>query len=329
MNALKMKAVVCTQYGTPDHLQIVERDIPKLLPNEVLVEVKATTVTAADTMMRKADPAISRLFLGFSKPKNDIMGTGYAGVVVAVGSQVKRFDEGDEVFGEAGLKFGANAEYLSTAEDAVIAHKPEQMSFEEAATICDGIMTSYNFLQALVKIKKGDHVLINGASGSLGTAAVQIAKYYGATVTGVCGPDNMELVFALGADKVINYRKTDFTSLDERYDYVYDTVGKSSFRQAKKVLKPEGIYLSPVLKLPLLFQMIKTSVAGKQKAMFSATGLQPAPTLRELLEEITVLLEKGAIKSIIDRRYTLNEVPDAHRYVDAGHKRGNVVVSVG
>lgn len=328
MNASTMKAVVCTQYGTPDKLRIEERDIPKLLPNEVLVEVKATTVTAADTMMRKADPAISRLFLGFSKPKNDVMGTGYAGIVVAVGDQVQAFHKGDEVFGESGIKFGANAEYVSIPEDAVIAHKPANISFEEAATICDGILTSYNFLRELIKIKKGDHVLINGASGSLGTAAVQIAKYFGATVTGVCGPDNVKLVFSLGADKVINYRKTDFTNLDERYDYVYDTVGKSSFKKAKKVLKPEGVYLSPVLKFPLLLQMMKTSIIGKQKAMFSATGLRPAPALRALLEEITLLLEDGAIKTIIDRQYTLSEVPEAHRYVDAGHKKGNVVVSV-
>jgi NADPH:quinone reductase-like Zn-dependent oxidoreductase len=328
MNALKMKAVVCTQYGKPEHLRIEERAIPELRPNEVLVAVKATTVTAADTMMRRADPAISRLFLGFAKPKNDIMGTGYAGTVVAVGDQVALFHEGDEVFGESGVKFGANAEYIAIAEDEVIAHKPKNISFEEAATICDGVLTSYNFLREQIKIKKGDHILINGASGSLGTAAVQIAKHFGATVTGICGPDNMELVFSLGADQVINYRETDFTTLDERYDYVYDAVGKSSFQQAKKVLKPEGVYLSPVLKLSLLFQMMKTSVAGKQKAMFSATGLQPAPALRALLDEIVVLLEADIIRPIIDRQYTLSEVPEAHRYVDAGHKRGNVVVMV-
>lgn len=324
----KMKAIVCTKYGSPDYLQVQSVDKPVPKENEVLIKVHASTVTRADTMMRRADPFISRFFLGLTKPKHDIMGTGVAGEIVAIGKSVSRFQVGDAVFGETGVTFGANAEFVSVAEDGVLLKKPESISHEVAATLADGPLTSINFLKMLAKVKKGQKVLINGASGSLGTAAVQLAKHFGVEVTGVCGPTSIELVKSLGADQVIDYTKEDFTTNGLAYDVIYDTVGTLSFNQVRDSLTANGIYLSPVLDVKLLFHVLKTSLFGGKKAKFSATGLRPATELRLLLSEIKKLVENERLKLIIDRSYALEEVTEAHRYVDAGHKKGNVVIKV-
>ena len=324
----KMKAVVCTTYGSPDVLQLREVDKPIPKENEVLVQVQASTVTAADTMMRKADPFISRFFLGFTKPNNPITGTGFAGIVEEIGSSVQQFKAGDAVFGETGVDFSANAEYVCVSETGVLAKKPANMTFEEAATICDGPLTSLNFLKNLGNIQAGQKVLINGASGSLGTAAVQLAKHFGAEVSGVCSTANVELVQALGADQVIDYTKIDFTRAGQTYDIIFDTIGKSSFSRSKSVLKPTGLYLSPVLGLSLLLQMMQTSIIGTKKAKFSATGLLPVPELRKMLDELKEIIEAGQLKSVIDRRYALEQAAEAHRYVDTGRKKGNVVLTV-
>ncbi len=326
MEQKKMKAIVCTKYGSPDYLQLKEVNRPTPKENEVLVKVHASTTTTADTMMRRAEPFISRLFLGFTKPRNDIMGTGFAGKVVAVGSAVRDFNPGDAVFGETGVNFGANAEYVCVPEDGLILRKPTSMSFEEAATICDGPLTSWNFMKELANIQAGQRVLINGASGSLGTAAVQLAKYFGAEVTGVCGPASIALVKSLGADHVIDYTLKDFTKGASKYHVIYDTVGKSSFARSKKVLTENGTYLSPVLNLTLLFQMMFTAIFGTKKALFSATGLRPVTELLPLLQEITKLMASGHLKTIIDKRFPLEKTAEAHRYVDTGHKKGNVVI---
>ncbi len=328
MNALTMNAVVVTKYGSPDVLKVQTVEKPLPAGNQVLVKVYATTVTAADTMLRRADPFLSRFFLGLFKPSKAVIGTGFAGVIEALGPEVKDFHIGDAVYGETGLNFGANAEYLSIAEDEVLSRKPDNISFEEAAPICDGVLTSMNFLKNLANIQPGQKVLINGASGSLGSAAVQLARYLGAEVTGVCSSRNIEFVKSLGAQKVIDYTTTDFTKGEEKYDFVYDTVGKSSFSKAKNVLTDTGIYMSPVLSLKLLFQMMLTSKSKGKKAKFSATGLQPAPELRKLLEEINSIYKAGDIKTVIGRRYRLEETSEAHRYVDTGHKKGNVVVLI-
>jgi NADPH:quinone reductase-like Zn-dependent oxidoreductase len=328
MYAEKMKAVIVTKYGSPDVLKLREVPIPVPKDNEVLVRIHASTATAADSMMRQANPAISRLFLGFNKPKNDIIGTGFAGEVEAVGKNVTQFQEGDKVFGEAGLTFGANAEYISMAEDAVIHSIPNNMNYEQAATLCDGHLTSLNFLQELAGVQAGQKVLINGASGSLGTAAVQLAKYFGAEVTGVCSSRNTDLVKSLGADQVIDYHQTDFTKGNTTYDIIYDTVGKSSFTACKSVLKSDGVYMSPVLNFRLLLQMLWTSKFGDKKAKFTATGLQPAPKLRTLLSQLVDLIEADQLKVVIDRRYPLAKVAEAHHYVDSGRKAGNVVIRV-
>ena len=323
-----MKAIIFTKYGSPDVIQLkdVEKPIPK--DNEVLVKVCATSVTAADSMIRQGYPFYGRLFIGLTKHKKSIAGTGFSGEIEALGKGVKQLQIGDSVFGETGLDFSANAEYLCIAEDGVISTIASNMSHEEAAPICDGALTSYTFLKDIGQLRRGQSILINGASGSLGSAAVQIAKYFGAEVTGVCSTVNVELVKALGADKVIDYKKEDFTKSGQSYDIIYDAVGKNSFSSCKDSLKEQGAYLSPVLSLPLLLQMIWTAIIGSKKAKFSATGLRPASELRMFLNEVKALFEAEKIKSVIDRRYSLAETADAHRYIDTGHKKGNVIINM-
>ena len=323
-----MKAIVCTKYGSPDLLELREVEKPIVKDHEVLIKVNAASATTADSMMRRADPFISRFFLGFFKPKNDIIGTGFAGVIEDVGKDVKSFKKGDRVFGETGVSFGSNAEYFCMAEDGVISIIPDHMTFEEAAPICDGALTSINFLQELAKIKKGQSVLINGASGSLGTSAVQLAKHFGAEITGVCSTSNVELVKSLGADVVIDYNHEEFTKSGKKYDIIYDTIGSLYFSECKNSLTENGIYMAPVLAFGLLFQMLLTSIIGKKKALFSATGLRPAAELNELVSELKVLYEKGQLKSIIERTYPLEQTAEAHRYIDTGHKRGNLVIVI-
>ncbi len=323
-----MKAIVCTRYGSPDVLQLEEVEKPAPKRNEVLIKVYAASVTAADGMMRKGSPFYARLFIGLWRPKHPIPGTGFAGEIEAVGKDVQRFKQGDRVFGETGLNFGANAEYVCVSEEGVLATLPNNVTYEEAAPACDGALTSLNFLKDIGQIQGGQRVLINGASGSLGSSAVQIAKYFGAEVTGVCSTTNLEMVKSLGADKVIDYTKEDFTKTGHTYDIIFDTVGKSSFQRCKGSLTQQGVYLSPVLKMPLLFQMLWTSKIGSKKAKFSATGIRPVSELRILLKELTALIEAGKIRPVIDRRYALEQTAAAHRYVDKGHKKGNVVITL-
>jgi NADPH:quinone reductase-like Zn-dependent oxidoreductase len=322
-----MKAIICTKYGSPDVLQLKEvlKPIPK--NNEVLIKIHASSVTRADTMMRRGTPFYGRLFIGLSKPKNPITGTGFAGIIEETGSEVKGSQKGDSVFGETGMGFSTNAEYVCAPQDGLLAPKPENISFEEAATVCDGVLTSWCFLKDIGKIESGHTILINGASGSLGSAAVQIGKYFGAEVTGVCSSANIDLAKSLGADKIINYAAKDFTKGKEKYDIIFDSIGKSSFSECKYVLKEKGIYLSPVLKFSLLFQMIWTSKFSKKKAKFSATGLRPIPELQVFLNELIGIIKSGKIKMIIDRRYPLEQTAEAHRYIDTGHKKGNVVIT--
>lgn len=323
-----MKAIVATKYGSPEVLQLKDVEKPTPKANEVLVRIHASSVTAADTMMRRGTPFYGRLFIGLLKPNNPITGTGFAGVVEAVGKDVTHFTEGDAVFGESVLGAGTNAEYVCVAENGIIIGKPANISFEEAASICDGPLTSLNFLKNIAAIQPGQKVLINGASGSLGTAAVQLAKYFEAEVTGVCSANNVELVKSLGADHVIDYTKQDFTKSLGQFDIIYDTVGKSSFSKAKKALTSNGVYISPVLSVSLLFQMMWTSIIGKKKARFSATGILPVPALRDFLYELRAMICAGYLKSIVDKQYMLEQIAEAHAYVDHGHKRGNVVLSM-
>jgi len=321
-----MKAMVCTRYGSPDVLKLKQVGKPSPTGNEILVKVVAASITTADSMMRQGVPYFGRLFIGLKKPKYPVTGTGFSGVIEAVGSEVGLFSVGDRVFGESVFGYGSHAEYTCVAEDGVLSKLPTSISHETAAPICDGALTSLSFIKDLGKLQSGQHILINGASGSLGSAAVQIARHFGAIVTAVCSTANVEMVQSLGADTVIDYTVTDFTQLTQRYDLIYDSVGKSSFARCKTILKPNGHYLSPVLGFPLLFSMLYSYVFGTQKAHFSATGLRPAKELRPLLNELKALYESGQITTVIDRRYTLKQIALAHRHIDTGHKKGNVVM---
>lgn len=326
MNAPTMKAVTCTKYGSPDVLKIAEFAQPSPKANEVLVKIHASAATTADTMLRKGTPFYARFFLGLNKPKKPIIGTGFAGEIIAVGSTVTAFKIGDTIFGETALQFSANAEFVCVPENGVITKIFKNMTFEEAAPICDGPLTSLNFLRNLANIQAGHTILINGASGSLGTAAIQLAKYFGARVTAVCSAKNEELVRSLGADEVIDYTTTDFTEVSQQFDFVYDTIGTSSFSKCKAILAPKGQYLSPVLSMSLLFQVLWTSIIGGKRAKFDATGMRPVKELRQMLADLKPLFEKGHLKMIMDKTYPLLQAVEAHRYVDSGRKRGNIVL---
>ncbi len=321
-----MKAIITTGYGSTDIFKLDNVATPTAGHNEILIGIKAASVTKADAMMRTGKPYIGRLMLGLTKPKNPIWGTGFAGIVQAVGKDVTRFKVGDKVFGENIDTMGTYAEYVTVPEDGIVAHLPANMSFEEAAGMCDGGVTSMNFLLNLGHIQAGQKVLINGASGALGTAAVQIAKYYGAEVTGVCSTRNVSLVYELGADHVIDYTKHDFTENENSYDLIYDTVGMRSFAECCKALKEHGIYASPVLGMPLLGQMMLSSFIGTKRAKFSATGALPQKEIKRLLALLIEIIEAGKLKAVIDRTYPLEQLPEAHAYVDKGHKMGNVVL---
>jgi len=320
-----MKAIVCTKYGPPDVLQLreVEKPVPK--DNEILVKVHATTVTPGDYRIRSftVPPLfwfMGRLVLGFTKPKNAILGFELAGEIESVGKDVKLFKEGDQVFGSTfGLGLGAHAEYKCMPEDGMVAIKPANISYEEAAGVFYGGNSALWFLKE-GNIQSGQKVLIYGASGGVGTFAVQLAKYFGAEVTGVCSTTNLELVKSLGADKVIDYTKEDFTKNGETYDIVFDTVGKTSLSRCKGLLTQEGVYLSTVM---LVVQQRWLSMTTGKKVV-GGTASEETENLIFLKE----LLEAGKIKSVIDRRYPLEQMVEAHRYVDKGHKKGNVVITV-
>lgn len=300
-----MKAIVCTQYGPPEVLRLQEVAKPTPKDHEILVRVHATTVAAGDVRVRSFNcpPAMwlpMRLVLGLTKPRKPILGIELSGEVEAVGSKVTRFKPGDLVFAETGMRFGGYAEYVCLTENGVVAIKPPNVSHEEAAALPVGANSALYFLRK-GNLRQGQKVLIYGASGSVGTFAVQLAKYYGAHVTGVCSTSNLELVRSLGADAVIDYTKEDFAARGETYDLVFDAVGKTSHAQCKPALAPNGAYVT---------------VDGQGIA-------------KESLENLIFLgdlLEQGVIKSVIDRHYSLEEIPEAHRYVEQGRKKGSVVI---
>ena len=328
MKTTKMRAMVSTGYGGPEVLQL--QKVKKPVPDEyeVLVKIMASSITTAETMMRTGYPLIGRLFTGLAKPKNRISGTGFSGVIEAIGEKVSQFKIGDRVFGESLDHFGTYAEYVCVKEQGIIEILPKNISFEEAAAVGDGPITSLNFLKNLGQIKAKDIILVIGASGSLGSAAVQLAKNHGAHVTGVCSHKNIEYVKSLGVDKAINYQKEDFLHSELTYDIIYDTVGKSSFSKCKDALTSEGVYMSPILNVNLLFQMLWTSMASKKKAKFAATGMLPHKTIRAYFKEIGSQMERGNLKCTISRRFSIDQIPAAHREIEKGHKRGNFIVDL-
>ena len=322
-----MKAALYDKYGSPEVLEIKEIEKPVQKENEVLIRIYATTVTAVDSIFRKGEIFFARLATGITKPKNKILGTEFAGEVEAVGKNVKLFKPGDKVFGDSSVKSGTHAEFICLHENEPVAIMPGSFSFEEAASISYGALTALPFLRDNGKIQKAQKVLIIGASGSVGSYALQFAKYYGAVVTAVCSSDNKEMVNSLGADNVIDYKKEDFTKNNETYDIIFDTIGKSSFTQCKNSLNEKGFYLTTVVGLPILFQMLLT-LKSKKKAVIAFTGLRKTEDRVKDLHFINGLLGEGKLKSIIDRRYTLEQIAEAHKYVDTGHKKGSVVITM-
>ena len=317
-----MKAIVYTKFGPPDVLQLQEVEKPTPKDNEVLIKIYATAVTKEDPDMR-ASPG----FNGFLKPRNRILGQELAGEIEAIGRDVTRFKQGDQVFGIDA--FGAYAEYKCMPENGALAIKPTNMTYEDAASVPNGALTALPFLRDTGNIQSKQTVLIYGASGSVGSAAVQLAKYYGAEVTGVCSIINLEWVKSLGADQVIDYTKEDFTENGKTYDIIFDTVGKRSFSECKGSLTESGMYLTTVPMPGTMLQVLWTSIASGKKAKFAATGLRSASEKIKDLIFLKELIEAGKIKAVIDRCYPLEQIAEAHRYVEQGHKKGNVVITVG
>ncbi len=316
-----MKAIVYTRFGPPEvlHLREVEKPTPK--PNEALIRIHATTVVKEDPDMR-ASPG----FNGLLRPRHPILGQELAGQVEAVGADVTRFRPGDQVFGFD--MFGACAEYKCIPEDGALAPKPASMTFDEAASVPNGALTALPFLRDKAAIQGGQAVLIYGASGSVGAAAVQLARYYGAEVTGVCSTANLEWVKALGADSVIDYTREDFAANGKLYDIIFDTVGRLAFSKCKGSLTDAGIFLTTVPTPVVMLQTLWSARNGGKKVKFAAAGLRPASAKIKDLVFLTGLIEAGQFKAVIDRRYPLEDIAEAHRYVAQGHKKGNVVITM-
>jgi NADPH:quinone reductase-like Zn-dependent oxidoreductase len=317
-----MKAIVYTKFGPPEVLQLQEVEKPTPKANEVLIKIVATTVVKEDPDMRA-----SRGFNGFLKPRNPILGQELAGEVEAIGKDVTRFRPGDQVFGLDA--FGAYAEYKCMPENGALAIKPSNISFEEVASVPNGALTALPFLRDKGNIQSGQTVLIYGASGSVGSAAVQLAKFYGAKVTGVCSTANLEWVKSLGAEQVIDYTREDFIENGKTYDIIFDTIGKRSFSECKGSLTQEGIYLATVPTPIIMLQALWTAKSGSKKVRFAATGLRRASEKIKDLVFLKELIEAGKIKPVIDRCYPLEQIVEAHRFVEKGHKKGNVVITVG
>jgi NADPH:quinone reductase-like Zn-dependent oxidoreductase len=325
-----MKAILHTKFGPPDELQLKEVGKPAPRNNEVLIKIYASTVTSTDcnarnfTFVTKVFQLPARLFFfGIFRPRINILGFDLAGEIEAVGKDVKRFKAGDPVFGTAGIAFGAHAQYTCMPAEGVLTIKPDNMTFEEAAAVFLGAHTALYFLKDKGNIQAGQKILIYGASGGIGTFAIQLAKYFGAEVTGVCSTTNLEMVKSLGADRVIDYTKNDFTKDAETYDLIFDTVGKTSFSRCKNSLKQDGVFLAASLSLSEIVQIIWTSITSGKKVKGGV-----AVERVEDLDFFKTLIEAKKLKPVIDRCYPLEQTAEAFRYVEKGHKKGNVVITI-
>jgi len=319
-----MKAAVRTRYGPPGVVRVAEVEKPAPGNDEVLVKIHATTVNRTDCGIRAAKPFFYRLFIGLVRPRRPVLGTEFAGEVEAVGSGVTSFEVGDRVFGFSGNRFGAHAEYMVIPEDGLLATMPAGLTYEEAAPSTEGAHYALTGIRG-VNVRSGQDVLVYGATGAIGSAAVQLLKALGANVTAVCDTEHVELVKGLGADRVIDYTTEDFTKDQQAYDVVHDAVGKSSFFRCKRLLKPGGIYLStdlgPLSQNPIL--VLVTPLFGGRKVMFPLPKRDP-----QMVSYFKGLIESGQFKPLIDRRYPLSQIVEAYRYVETGQKVGNVVITV-
>ena len=322
-----MKAIVCSKYGPPEVLQFKEEYKPVPKNNELLIRVYTVFVGIEDSMQRKGKPYFGRVFVGLTRPKKPILGTEFCGEIEEVGKDVKLFKKGDRVFGVTGAGFGCYAEYMCMPEAGLLSIKPPNMTNEEAAPVC-GALAAWNLLKAIANIQSGQKVLIYGASGSIGSAAVQIAKVFGVEVTGVCSSSNMDMVKSLGADIVIDKTDEDFTENGLTYDVILDVSGKPSSLQFKNSLNKRGFYLTTYPTISILFQTFWTSMFNSKKVGFSATGLKPVSERLAFLKELIKLFKEGKLKTIIDQSFQLEQMIEAHRYVEKGLERGNVVVTI-
>ncbi|CAM4290991.1 NAD(P)-dependent alcohol dehydrogenase [Gillisia limnaea] len=319
-----MRAIIYTEYGPPEVVKLMEVKKPTPKEKEVLIKIFATTVNRTDCGFRSAEYFIVRFFSGLLRPKNKTLGNEFAGEIEVIGKNVTSFKVGDKVFGYNDIKFGAHAEYMIMAENEAITTIPTNLTYEEAAPITEGGHYALCDLRA-AKIKSGQKILINGATGAIGSAAVQLAKYFGAEVTGVCDTKNVELIKSLGADAVVDYTKQDFTKTNQTYDIIFDAVGKSSFRQCKPILNKRGIYMSTELgkNSENIFLALTTPLLGGKKVLF------PIPTItKEDVIFLKELVETGKYKPVIDRRYTLEQIVEAYKYVETGQKTGNVLITL-
>jgi NADPH:quinone reductase-like Zn-dependent oxidoreductase len=319
-----LRAAVHTRYGPPEVVRPVEVARPAPGPDQLLIRVRATTVNRTDCGVRGADPFIVRFFTGLTRPRRTILGHEFAGEIEAVGSQVSSFAPGEAVFGLTGDESGAHAEYLRVPESGPVARMPAKASYDEAAASCDGAVLALTAMRK-ARLERGQRILINGATGSIGSAAIQLARHFGAEVTAVCGGQHLDLARSLGADHVIDYTRDDFTKDAQRYDVVFDAVGKSTFRRCRRLLKRDGIFLFTDLgflwHVPVL--VLLTRFAGSRRVILPI----PRPEQHHILF-LRDLIEDGAFAPVIDRRYALEEIVEAYRYVETGQKIGNVVITV-
>ena len=320
-----MKAAVHRRFGSPDVVTVDDVPTPVPRDDEVLVQIHAATVGVVDSVARRGTPFYARFQFGLRRPRFAVLGADFAGQIQATGPAVTRFAVGDQVFGTIAPRFGAHAEYVCLSEHAAVAPKPANLTYAEAAALVD--TTALCFLRDQANLQRGQSILINGASGAVGATAVQLARHFGATVTGVCSGPNTELVRTLGADTVIDYTKTDFTRTGQAYDVIFDVAGKSSFSRCRPALTRAGVYLTTAPSLAILLQMPWTSRFGARKAVVAFTGLRAASEKRKDLLYISELAEASALTPVIDACYPLGRIADAHRHVEAG-KKGNIIVTM-
>lgn len=317
-----MKAVIYNKYGSPDVLQIQEIDRPSITDNEVLVRVHSASIQQTDTNFRSGTPFLARVITGLIKPKNQILGCDYSGTIKATGKNISKYSVGDEVYGQLNKRTGTHAEYINVTLNE-ISPMPKNLNFVEAASVGVAGSLALQFLRKYGEIQQGQKVLINGASGGIGTFAVQIAKSYGTEVTGVCSTENLEMVKSIGADHVIDYTQEDFTNRINEYDIIFDAVRKSNFTKCRNALSPKGIYITTEFGPSIMLHMRMNSNPNKKRMIGALLTLDPQD-----LVLLTELLEAGKIRPVIDRTYPLEEIADAHRYVEKGHAKGKVIIKI-